>query len=381
MLMQLMNTTTDKTSYADKINQQFNKSKSQYVNLNVRLGNEINKSSWLEQILENCIEDFKERNPQFKTWNDLELPEARYTTLDKITIDITLQRLLMVMWVIQILDKFNALQVMPIQVYRDPACPDKFVCWDGQHTAIVLFIIATMVLGLDISKCKIPIVISSSKKKEEMRQVFIENNGAGKKQLDQIDYYQQKVFGVRTDKSTRQDWLISEKKQQFLESARMFATHEKFGDQDEAGAFPRMNELCDENYKLVITKYFTQYFVAVCLSTRPVQPKESWMLYEYFRLCDADDSISVDPKYIRSVAKALQATGHGDFDSRGFFTRAKISWQNYYRQHHSYFGNLQGIRYPERSIGLTFLIEQIKKAGVKVPYYDSMWPVPQQDLF
>jgi hypothetical protein len=381
-MMNLM-TTTSQVTYADQINQQFYKQQSHYVNLKQRLRSVVKNETYLQSVLEDSVEDFKERNPQYTKWTDLNLCLAKTTTLDKIAIDTTLQRLLMFFWAMNILDSFWEIQVEPIRVYEDPACPGKYVCWDGQHTAIVLFIIASMVLGEDISKCEVPIVIYPSSEKDEMRRVFMAANGDGKRPLDAIDKYQQMVFGVRTDGSTIEDWLVAEQKQQWLESAKMFATHAKFNDDNQPGAYARMNELMDtKNFKPIITKYFTQYFTAVCRSSRSVQPKESWMLYEYFNLCEIDPSIKVTDKYIRDVAKALKVVGHGDFDSIDFASRARSSWQDYYRNSISWEGTLRGIQYPEKRLGLTFLIEQIRKAGVDVPdIFEPMWPVSVGDLF
>ena len=382
-MMNLMTTQPALTSYADKINQQFSKQQSHYVNLKQRLRSVVDNETYLQSVLEDSIEDFKERNPQYTKWTDITLASAQTTTLDKIAIDTTLQRLLVFYWAMGILDQFWAIQAEPIRVYEDPACPGKYVCWDGQHTAIVLFIIASMVMNEDISKCEVPIVIYPSSQKDEMRRVFMAANGEGKRPLDAIDKYQQMVFGVRTDGSTIPNWTVAEQKQQWLESAKMFATHEKFNDTEKPGALTRMQELMDtRNYTPVITKYFTQYFTAVCRSNRPVQPKEAWMLYEYFKLCDADPAIDVTDKYIRDVAKALKVVGHGDFDSIDLWSRAKTSYQDYYRDAVRNGWDLLGIRYPEKPLGITFLIAQIAKLGVKVPYYsETYYTVPAADLF
>lgn len=380
--MTLTSSTVQQT-HADVINQQFNKSQSHYVNLKQRLRTVLNNETYLQSVLEDSIEDFKERNPQFTKWRDLNLCLAQKTTLDKIAIDTTLQRLLAFYWAMQILDGFWEIQVEPIRVYEDPACPGKYVCWDGQHTAIVMFIIASMVLGEDISNCEVPIVIYPSSQKDEMRQVFMAANGDGKRPLDAIDKYQQMVFGVRTDGSTIPNWVVAEQKQQWLESAKMFATNLKFNDTDMPGAYARMNELMDtKNYEPVITKHFTKYFTAVCRSSRPVQPKESWMLYDYFKLCENDPNIEVTDSYIRSIAKALKVVAHGDFDSADLWSRAMSSYQNYYRNSMRNGFDLLGIRYPERPLGLTFLIAQIAKAGVETPYYkETYYEVPKTDLF
>lgn len=378
-----MTTTAIAVPYADKINQQFSKQQSHYVDLDERLQHVLKDNSWLQNVLDSSIEDFQEQFPNYKKWSDVKLCRAETTTLDKIVIDTTLQRLLSPIWVIEILDKFKEFKASAIRVYQDPACPEKYICWDGQHTSILFLIISKMILGEDISNCKVPIVISPSTHKPDIRQSFMsENSKEGKRRLDLIDLFHQMVFGVRTDNSTIPEWTVAEQKQQWLENAKMFATHDKFNDVNMPGAYARMDELMNtKKYQPIITKYFTQYFTAVCLSNRPVQPKESWMLYEYFKLCESDSNINITDKYIRDVAKALQVVGNTDFNSIDLTSRAKVSWQNYYRNYLSPEHNLRGIRYPEKPLGLTFLIAQIAKAGVNVPHYNELYPVPYGDLF
>lgn len=369
--------------HADKVNSQFTKSQSHYVTLTQRLRSVTEGETYLQSTLENAIDDFRDRNPQYKKWSDITLCSAQKTTLDKIAIDTTLQRLLIFFWAMDILDEFWEIQVEPIRVYQDSACPGKYVCWDGQHTAIVLFIIASMVLGEDISKCEVPIVVYPSTQKAEMRRVFMAANGEGKRKLDAIDKFQQMIFGVRTDGSQIESWVIAEQKQQWLESAKMFATHKKFNDVNEPGAYTRMDEIMDtKNYQPIITRYFTQYFTAVCRSSRPVQPKESVFMYEFFKICETDSNFEVTDKYIRDVAKALKVTGHGDFDAITFWHKAKTSYQNYYRDNMRNGWDILGIQYPEARLAITFMIAQLKKAGLEVPHYtDTYWEVDEGDLF
>ena len=45
--------------------------------------------------------------------------------------------------------------VMPIQVYKEEG--DDWIAWDGQHTAITLYIIATKVFGERPQTINIPL--------------------------------------------------------------------------------------------------------------------------------------------------------------------------------------------------------------------------------
>jgi len=368
--------------YADEINKQFYRASSHYVTLADRLRASTESSSYLGSIVADAIDEFKERNPQFKCWADIKpkLACAIDVKLSDIVIDITLQRLLMIMHVISIVDGFKTIKVQPIKVYCDPDAEGKYVCWDGQHTSIALYIIAVMALGEDPRKIDVPVIIHPSTSKAEMREVFMSENGDGKLMIDAIDKFQQMVFGVRTDGAEFAAWLVAEQKQQYLEQAKMFATNKKFGDENQPGALTVMTQLMDtKNYIPEITQYFTKYFLAVCRSSRPVQPKESWMLYEFFRLAEDDDRIDVTDEYIRSVAKALKVVGVNDFDSYALWDRARAACQrDWYKTHI----DLLGIRYPEYPLGLTFLIDQIANAGVPVPYYGKkMFDVDTDLLF
>lgn len=369
-------------TYADTVNTQFYKSKSHYVSLDKRLVETVSNDNYRRSIVNASVEEFLNRNPQFTKWEDFTFCRCEKTTLDKIVIDVTLQRMLNLGHSCRIMDNFQQIRVMPISVYEDPLAPGKFVCWDGQHTAIVLLLIAAYSLKLDISKCEVPIVVYESSQKSEMRENFMELNGDAKLPLDLIDYFHQMVFGVRTDNSKNATWKLVEEKQQALEQAGIFATHSKFGDTDKPGALSRLDELMNTKiYDLSITQQFTKYFSAVCGSNRPVQPKEVWMIYEYFRLCQAE-GIAVDDAYIQGVAKSLQFD-NGDFNAIALANKAKASYQQWWIDNNiSIDGSLRGISYPEYRMGMTFFVKQVaKRFKGRVPTGNPLWTVPAKDLF
>ena len=375
--LQVQNT----TCYADVVNKQFDKSKSQYVDLETRINDAV-KDKWKKIILTNAMKSFRNNNPHIKKWKDITLCRALTTTLSTIDIDITLQRLLDLIHACNILSNFKQIVVMPICVYEDPANPGKYICWDGQHTAIALTIIASMILNQDLAECEVPIVVYASNLKSDMRQCFIELNGEGKKPLDHIDQVHQKLFGVRTDGSKNPEWLLIDKKYRMLEDYKIFLTNEKFGDTTSPGAQGRLDEFLDNSYLPIITEHFAKYFFNVCHSSRPVQPKESWMMYEFFDWCRVS-KIDVTDEYISDIALSLQKAFNGDFDSSKLYKRAKYSYQEWYRANKPYpDGSLWGIQYPEFKIGLTFLMAQIaKNFNGPMPAYKALWKVPDEDLF
>jgi len=387
MVMQLQLQTQPQTqtqTYADKVNSQFHKSKSHYVSLPRRLRDSV-QDPWHKSILASAESEFRNSNPNIKSWNDFRLCRSIPVALDLIEIDTTLQRMLNLTHVCNILRDFRSIQVMPICVYEDAINPGKYICWDGQHTAIMLSIIASRILGKNLSECEVPVVIYSGDPthgKREMRRNFIVLNGIGKLPVDLIDIFHQKVFAVRTDGDTDPDFLLNERKQVALENSKMFATNTKFGDTSKPGALTVLTELTNTRYSLRITENFCKYFAYVCQSSRPVAPKESWMMYEYFRLCE-DSGIIVDDNYILGIANSLKIHNK-DFDADECYDRARASWQNWYRNNkRDVDGTILGISYPEKRIGVTFLLEQIRKRfDGDVPELNTpLWDVPEEDLF
>lgn len=372
------------TNYADKVNNRYNKSQSHYVNIQQRIKQSLQNKTFEKQIVQESVEEFQRRNPHIKTWNDITLCKPGITTLDKIVIDTTLQRILDTMWASEIVDEFRQIAVAPISVYVDKEMSNHYICWDGQHTSVALMIIAANALGMKPEDCEVPINVYPSDSKSEMREMFIGHNGGFKKSLEAFDFWEQMVFGVRTDGNTsNEEWNEVEQKQQWIESAKMFVTARKNGDTDMPGSISRLSEVMNRKYDAEVTYWFTKYFVSLNRSNRAVQPKECWMLYDYLQLCINDPNIKLTDTYVRSVAKALRVVGANDFDAEDFYDTAKESYQNDYRSRSPY-GNLWGISYPEKRLGQTFLIAQLQKAGVKTPIYPGTiveWTITAQDLF
>ena len=386
MAYPMMNFTPNTTTicYADTVNRRYNKSKSHYVNTQQRIRESLKNKTYENQIVQDSIDEFLRRNPQIKTWNNITLCKPAVTTLDKILIDTTLQRVLDILWSSEIVDTFRQVAVAPIQVYEDPEMPGHYIAWDGQHTDVALYIIAVMALGLKPEECKIPINIYPSESKSEMREMFIGHNGGFKKALEAYDFWEQMVFGVRTDgNKSIEEWVEVEQKQQWIENAKMFVTAHKNGDTDKPGAISRLSEIMNRKYDSDVTYWFTKYFVSLNKSSRPVQPKECWLIFDYLQLCINDYSINLNDAYIRSVARVLRKVGANDFDAEHFYESAKKSYKTDYIRRSPY-GNLWGISYPEKRIGQTFLIEQLKKEGIQTPMYPGTiidWRILPRDLF
>ena len=106
-------------SYADQQNSQYNHSGSKYVDLKQRFNDTIStlqsmKSSGVRSQLKNAIAVFQKNNPGVKCFEDLQLCVAGLTPMSDILIDITIQRILNLTWVIEILRNFRDVQADPI---------------------------------------------------------------------------------------------------------------------------------------------------------------------------------------------------------------------------------------------------------------------------
>ena len=279
---------------------------------------------------------------------------------------------------------------MPIQVYEDPDYPGKYIAWDGQHTALALFIIATKVFGERAAKMIVPVAVYPTHEKLEIRRNFILLNGDAKQPLDFIDTWKQMIFGVRVDGADDTNWIKANQKQIHLAQAGLFATNSKFGDEDKAGAFTLLADtLMTKNLNKAkdpqVTKYFAGYW-SMLNADRPVQPKEARQMYEYFDAC-YQQGIKVDIDYIRELVGFTKEYFDANFSETGsFWDKVKMSYTRWYEAANpeSYAEHgLKGFT-TEWRCGGPFLIEQIKKStNLKTPTYspNNGYTVKAEDLW
>jgi hypothetical protein len=298
--------------------------------------------------------------------------------MDKILIDTTMQRSLNLRHVLNILQHFRSTMTMAIQVYEDANKPGYYIAWDGQHTAIALYIILTKVFGEQTAKTMIPVVVYNVKHKLEIRRNFILLNGDAKEELDFIDKYKQMVFGSKVDGADDTEWTDTAKKNDYLAAAGLFATHSKFGDEDQPGAFSLLADtLMSKSLKTRkdpdVTRMFATYWTYLN-QERAVEPKEARQLYEYFNLC-FEQKITVDDAYLLEFAAFTKENFGGDFGPNGpFWDKVKMSYESWYAKANpesfAEFG-LKGFT-SEMRTGIPFLIAQVKKSTkLKTPSYSA----------
>jgi len=382
---------------AQKINDLYEVAESNFVTLQERLEKAILKAPFFRSQLEAVVDEFKRRNCSdykairgWKKFSDINICKSIQVSMNAILIDETMQRELNMRHILGILTNFSESMVMAIQVYKDPNRPDNYIAWDGQHTIIALYIILTKVFGERAASTMVPVVVYSSQQKLEIRRNFILLNGVAKETLDFIDTYKQMVYGVKVDGADYPDWVDTATKNDYLRDAGLFATHAKFGDEDQPGAFTLLADtLMSKTLKTrkhpEVTRMFCQYW-AYLNQNRPVRAKEARQLYEYFNLC-YEQKIKVDNEYLLDMVAFTKDFFDANFGEDGvFWDKVRDSYKRWYKhanpESYAEFG-LKGFT-TEMRTGVPFLIAQMNKSTkLKTPKYapNNGFTVSQEDLW
>jgi len=387
-------------SYAATQNARYNHTGSKFLDLGQRFNDTISnlpviKQKGIRATIANSIKEFQKNHPHITRFEDLELAEACKTPMADIFIDITIQRLLDLVWVATILKNFRAVQADPIKLYQVTEGGDLasihrpgtiFASWDAQHTAIVYWIIAVMIYKQDPATVQVPSVIYKVKNKADVRKNFVEGNSkSGKKLLETIDLFMQMVQGVRMDGSTDPTWVDAELKQQYLASADLFVTAEKFGNTHEPGAISRMQEI--DGYTSDVIAKFCLY-TTTYPAQRPVDSQEIEILCAWFDLARKNGIDYTDEEVI-DLGNHLHKLFDADFhQSSPFWEQVRTAYQNW---HTSYYAKVPKSHRPTRvsmaknwNTGGTFLWHQLDKTwgGRMPPMQNSTSFIPAvKDLY
>lgn len=377
-------------THAQTINGQYLKATSHFVTLQDRLTDALKKAPMYVGLLTGIVDEFKRRHTEWKKFVDLELCKAIMVPMDKILIDTTMQRTLNLRHVLKILQYFKSTMAMAIQVYEDTERPGYYIAWDGQHTVISLYIILTKVFGERTASSMIPVVVYNVKHKLEIRRNFILLNGDAKEELDFIDKYIQMVYGSKIDGADDTEWTDTALKNDYLANAGLFATHAKFGDDDQPGAFTLLADtLMSKTLKTrkhpEVTRMFAEYWSYLNVQ-RPVEPKEARQLYEFFNLC-YEQKITVDKDYLLEFVAFTKDYFGADFSPEGpFWDKVKMAYEEWYKkanpESYAEYG-LKGFS-SEMRTGIPFLIAQLKKSTkLKAPSFvpNNGFTVAKKDLW
>ncbi len=315
---------TATSTYAAARNAVFQNTSSNLVDLVQRLNDTLARlprqaqRNWQAKLAK-ALAAFKKNNPGIKSIGDprFRLCKSLMGRLKDIQIDTTMQREPNLQWILTIIENFRAYQAQPIQVY---AAGDGYGAWDGQHTSLALYLIATQALSMKFEDVEVPINIYDILSRGELRSNFINNNttvgkNAGKKPLDIIDIFQQMIYGVEVDNVTEPEWVAAHAKWKHLAAGGMFLTAEKFNDTDQVGAISRLNELNDASVEVV--RQFAVYGRYIVDSQqRPINSKEIPIIIEFLNLCEQQDIQYTDAE-IEDLAQHCIDLFDANFDAKG----------------------------------------------------------------
>jgi len=326
--------------YCDTINARYSVNAETFQNLKDRINYTLSQmpadaKRYKLYMLSEAIKEFQRRFPTLKKFKDLRLCKSQKTKLKQILVDDTMQRKLDLDWVIEILSNFNEFQIQPIQVYRVKGDDTLFASWDGQHTAIALYIVAVMILQ-DTDDVEVPVTIYEVSLKSEIRNNFVKGNSKeGKKLLDPIDLFMQMIYGVRTDGSDNPIWVEAEKKQQYLEQHGLFVTADKFGDTDQPGAISRLDEI--NKYSPEVIKELAMYLGVSAQDQRPVDPKEMYIMGNWFSM-SKDSRAEYTQDDIYRLHALLKKKFNADFSPSGpFWQQVEEAYLAYKEKENSWY--------------------------------------------
>lgn len=318
--------------YCDTINARYAVNASTFHNLKQRLNHTLGQlplsaKNYKLHMLSEAIKEFQRRFPTITQFKQLRLCKSQKAKLKQILIDDTMQRKLDIDWVIDILTNFNEFQIQPIQVYRVKESDLLFASWDGQHTAMVLFIVATMILN-DTDDVEIPVTIYEVSLKSEIRNNFVKGNSSqGKKLLQPIDLFMQMIYGVRLDGSDDPLWVESELKQQYLEQNGLFVTADKFGDTDQPGAISRLDEI--SKFDSSVIKELAMYLGISAQDQRPVDAKEAYIMGNWFAMNHSEREPYTQTE-MYSLYHLFKIKFNADFSPDGpFWKQVEVAYLKY----------------------------------------------------
>jgi hypothetical protein len=377
-------------SYAAQRNAVYQNSSSNLVDLVKRLNDTVTamplqaQRNW-QSKLSKALQIFKKNNPGLKSINDpkFRLCKSLMRKLRDIQIDSTMQREPNLQWIITIIENFRAYQAQPIQVYETAS---GMGAWDGQHTSLALYLIATQALGMNFEDIEVPVNIYDIVSRGELRGNFINNNttvgkNAGKKPLDIIDIIQQMIYGVEVDGVTEQEWVDAHAKWRALADAGMFMTADKFNDTEEIGAISRLNEI-NESSVSVVKKFAVYGKYVVDLQKRSINTKEIPIIMEFFNLCEQQDIAYTDAE-IEDLAQHCIDLFDANFDAKGpFWDVAHQASINAWNKHNKGKDKRDWTDPPRNNKnveqGIAFLWHQLQKSWV--PTQGAKFKFPKQSV-
>jgi hypothetical protein len=229
-----------------------------------------------------------------------------------------------------------------------------------------LYIIAVWIFKEDPATVRVPVNIYKVSTKAEIRKTFVAgNSNEGKKLLDDIDIFQQQVYGVRIDGNNDPSWIEAEEKQRYIEQADLFITADKFGDTNMPGAISRMQEI--KHYSSDVIRKFCLYASTVQPPAgRPVASQEIEIMCAWFDMARVSGIDYTDQEIVDLSLHLLSLPFQADFhESSIFWDQARQAYTNWWN---AFYAQMPAAYVPSRMSftknwrnGGTFLYHQLLK--------------------
>lgn len=299
-------------SYANRINQTYHSDADKFVSLQERIDDMCQRDPELRMLLEMTAQGMVSAMG-YESYMDMVkdmvgMGAIEYYKSTVVDINDTMQR-----WpdqenLLNIVAEFDPSYVNRIRTYRDSHRKDgevdRQVAWDGQHTALALYIIGVYGFGMDPEDVIVPIDEYPGDDRAAIRRRFVEfNSGKTSKKLDNIDLYKQYVAGMRHDQIEDFWNLRCYTVQQYFEQYGFYATDDKFGDSHRAGAWSRMTEVFNRNFPVEVFER-VMYYHSISNADKPFVALEIDNMSVFVRQC-MNDGIRVTNEYLDEMAKIL----------------------------------------------------------------------------
>jgi len=339
----LENTMTNAFGYARSINNQYKQSATDYIDLKHRwdealMHYPVKVQKDLTKRLDRALRSIERRFKGIRSSNELHLPRSVTLALANIVIDTTIQRRLEPHWVIEILEKWLPQRVLPLLVgevteselaesmHSLYGIERAWACWEGQHTAMALYFVA-LALRINPKDFTVPVAVYDYSLKPDIRANFIAiSTPEGKRHMDHIDIYRQKVFGVNVDNSEDPSWKRLAERQEILQKHNLFLTDSKFNDQHMPGAITRVEDIMHEKKYTNYTLEMFGVYADVILENNPraINTKEFPIIAQFIQLAE-NSGYTYTEEEIQGLARMCLDLFDADFEDR-FWDKVKVAF-------------------------------------------------------
>lgn len=366
---------------AQIVNQKYASNTSVFVSPEQRINDYLGSVPGSKTELVAAISNFKQRNPNLNA-NTVQLPIAHMVRLSDILIDDTMNRPLDWRHLMGIIEEFDPVLVDGVRVYEDANMPGKLVAWDGQHTTLALYILFCMVFGKRPEDVMIPVTINRSHLKSAIRKTFIKHNSSTKKggiklELSPLDLYSQEVFGVRIDKSTDPNWIVSEQKQTYLENAELYLIDKNnYGSLVGDGAITRPSDIINEDPFIV--EQFAIYWTHRCqvkLSS-VVEPKEIVIICQLLHAFK-NANVTLTATDFANMVALFNKCFKIEFKAKAaIYDRLNVAFNNWYKKTYKHpkawnlMSDAEKLKYPSRPD--SFTVSSIEQTTHTVAYLAAL---------